>query len=209
MTITNEIFINNVYYILQQRGINRIGDFEKDELKVSVGYFSRLKKDVNKFPELDILLRISGCFGISIDMLVYCDLRLIVPGVQELVKFIEMLKNKTKSNDLVWSKEIKDYSRHKMKIKRTDGIDAWYDSYRIVCIYRESKIIIQRYNTTKQFFYLMSVEGDEEVDLCSTENAPVYISGSIIELVTLIDMNLQNSFISDKALSEIVRLTNE
>lgn len=92
--------IKNINSLAILNGIN-IGDLEIKS-GVSVGYFSRLKKNSAQKIPIEMLIKVSEILGISIDALIKDDIKQKNDRETMLRSFIDKLYNDTENGKLYW-----------------------------------------------------------------------------------------------------------
>ena len=103
MTITNNVFLNNIEIRRTELGM-KIGDLEK-AVEVSPGYFSRFAKNPESLPSVDLVLKLSIILNVSIDVLLRVDLRGMTEGERLVNNFVNKLRDDTVSGRIEWCKE--------------------------------------------------------------------------------------------------------
>lgn len=101
--LDKEIFLGNFYYLLKTKGI-KIGEME-EYASVAAGYFSRLNKDANAKPNIDVVISIADKFGISLDTLTKVKIYELSGTETYMINFLEKLKKDTEEEKLMWHKE--------------------------------------------------------------------------------------------------------
>lgn len=105
MKYSKKIFLSNIDYLIKKNNI-KIGELE-NLVKVSTGYFSRLKNNDNDSlcPSIDIISSIAEKLYIPINILLFVDLSKRTPDECYIMKFIEELMLQTQTGKLGWLEE--------------------------------------------------------------------------------------------------------
>ena len=99
------VCFSNIRELLKQNSDVKIGQIEK-EARVRLGYMSRLEKEGNvSEPNIEFIMSAAKLLKISLDTLLYVDLKSLTPTEQYLVKFFDKLKEDTNKDKLDWNKE--------------------------------------------------------------------------------------------------------
>ena len=101
--LDKEIFLGNFYYLLKTKGI-KIGEMEEYAC-VAAGYFSRLNKDANAKPNIDVVISVADKFEISLDTLTKVKIYDLSGTEMYMINFLEKLKKDTEAEKLMWGKE--------------------------------------------------------------------------------------------------------
>lgn len=100
--------LSNIRELLKESDI-KIGRIEK-EANCQPGYMSRLEKKTNNTdPSLEFLITAAKMLGISLDVLLFTDLKELSPTEKYLIAFIQKLKTDTLENKLNWTRESAGY----------------------------------------------------------------------------------------------------
>lgn len=179
--MNNIIFLNNVEVRREELGM-KIGDFEK-AVDVSAGYFSRLQKNPESLPSMDLILKVSSVLQISTDILLKVDLRGLSKSEMLTYNFVSRLREDTINEKLVWVRQesILDFqsievgeSEKKYGSKAyTNGsmFKAEFGTGRHISI----KPLLLRVKKVDYPFCEIWITGDEDgsmVEVCSSCNVP-------------------------------------
>ena len=102
-----DLFVSNIAFLLENKKI-RIGDFESST-GVYTGYFSRIAKESGIKPGLEFVFNASEFLGVSLDLLLKCNLRNITNTELYFLEFIEKLIADTNDEKLYWKIESASY----------------------------------------------------------------------------------------------------
>ena len=98
------ICLSNVRELLKDSTV-KIGQIEK-EANCQPGYMSRLEKKTNSTdPSLEFLIAAAKMLHVSLDILLFVDLKELNPTEKYLISFIQKLKKDTLEDKLNWSRE--------------------------------------------------------------------------------------------------------
>ena len=98
-----KLMMDNISVLLKRK-VMKIGELES-QANVSAGYLSRLAKDENSKPSVELITKIAGILGVSMDVLLGCNLSSQNPTEQYLFDFLQKLNKDTLENKLDWHKE--------------------------------------------------------------------------------------------------------
>ena len=98
-----KLMMDNVSALLKRKNM-KIGELES-QVNVSVGYLSRLAKDENSKPSVELVAKIASVLAVSMDVLLQCNLSDQNPTEQYLIEFLKKLNKATLENKLDWQKE--------------------------------------------------------------------------------------------------------
>ncbi len=76
--------------------------FEREIANVSVGYFSRIRKNPTVFPSADVLYNISVHFNWSIEFLISNDIRIVGENMKMLMDFLRKVRQDTINGKIKW-----------------------------------------------------------------------------------------------------------
>lgn len=130
MCATNTIFLKNIEAIRKEKNM-KLGDMEK-EIGVSLGYFSRLGKNKESLPSMDIVLKVSKCLSISVDDLLKTNLYMLTGTERLVLDFIKKIFDDTRLGKLEWEREnlITDYKSLEIaESKQTYGFKAYTNGH--------------------------------------------------------------------------------
>lgn len=100
----NNKFKQNLEYLIEKKAITKKS--LEVELGVGIGYLSRLTKEGStQEPSVHLMKRLSDALGVTIDVLLYQDVRIEdekIKGDNKIIKLIEKLMDETKALELKW-----------------------------------------------------------------------------------------------------------
>lgn len=221
MKKTNQILLQNIDTLRQERGLNKMGDFEANIVGVSAGYFSRLKNTPEAFPSIDVLSKLAELFGVSMDVLINIDIRAMGKNSRLIQNFIDKLKTDTIEGKINWIEERTIFTLHKIPMERKIQCpyDVFINSNPAVAKYdEEQEVILQPLvfegttpteNSFKSVGYEISLRKrknnhkQKNSVICYSDLVPETICASIFELVQYIGRDLQDIPIEDETIEAI------
>ena len=102
---SKDIFMRNIYHLLKAKNV-KVGELEK-AVGVSVGYLSKLNKDANLKPGIDLVIKIAAKLSVSIDALIGVDMGALTETEHYILRFLGKLKRDTETYKLRWERETK------------------------------------------------------------------------------------------------------
>ena len=141
-----KLMMDNIWALLKRKGM-KVGELES-RANVSTGYLSRLTKDENSKPSVELVVKIAGILGVSLDALLYYDLRNQYFEERYFDNFLVKLYMDTQGNSLDWKKETPEILSY-CEIPNEDGtinhplFDYELDEYRFnpKCSKKNCKVI--------------------------------------------------------------------
>lgn len=221
MVEKNEILLQNIDALRQERGLKKMGDFEANIVGVSAGYFSRLRNTPDVFPSVDVLSKLAELFGVSIDVLINIDIRTMGRNSRLIQNFIDKLKTDTIQGKVNWTEEHTIFALRKILVERKVSCpyDVFKNSNPAIAKYDEEQEIIlyplmfEGTTPTGDFFNSVGYEislrkknkncKQESTVICYSDMVPETIRASILELVKYIGRDLQDMSIEDATIEAI------
>lgn len=202
----NKNFINNICFLRKSRNI-KVSELE-EMVGVSSGYFSRLAKSPSSFPGIDILLKLSNIFRISVNILVSNDVCKLGADKITVAEFIEELKNRTLDNTLNWcfaTSSLATIKRIRCVDENLEELNKRVGGRPLVAQYRkdiEVKIVpyeMDTYNGSYSMLEIYLVKGKRNIFVCKTDELDYSIQCEIAELNQIIMKKLTDSILTNEA----------
>lgn len=97
--------LNNIDLLLKEKDM-KISELE-GSIKVSPGYFSRLRNNENDeaCPSIDTLSSIAETLGTTLTSILYCDLSMVTETESFIIQSINSVIDKTNKDDIKWEKK--------------------------------------------------------------------------------------------------------
>lgn len=218
--MTNEILLQNIETMRKEHGFNKVGDFETQKINVSTGYFSRLTKMPENFPPMDVMLKLSETFGVSIDVLVKTDIRAMGKNSRLIQKYIEKLKDKTIQGDMKWEEihTINALSKIEINRKKKCPYKIYINHNPVAARYGdEQRVYVQPlifegkyeegHNVQRMEYQIYIAKGkglnENRTVICYSDLVIDIIRDSIYELVQFIGRNLIDTQMDEKAIEAV------
>lgn len=206
-----------------QKGYSKLGEFETNLVGVSSGYFSRIKNSPDVFPSMEILFKLTGIFGVSLDLLLKYDMEIIGGNSQTLLDFVEKLKSDTLKNHLDWRMCSNEYPLCNPEIARKGKFEyhafvnggyfaTSYDGCTRIClqplIFSKSEKISEG-DRCDGFLLELRNSADEKKQICYTDNINDALRLSIYELSRIIWKKMDDLFVDQETLAVIKKILSD
>ncbi len=215
--MTNKILINNLKH-LRMLDMKNMKDVE-EMVGVSIGYFSRLEKNEDSFPTVDVVCKLADYFRINVDTLIRYDISDLGQNSRFVLDFLYKIVSDTKAGDISWNLD----KRHCIRDYRVYPLDGYLDDVIFIgrenyyaCIDSCGNVLIQElyYKTGEEMTFCcyriaLDYKNTGEKDIVITDRCNVAIVNVVFELVQLIKKNVRDIKIDKDVVSMLERYMRE
>lgn len=210
MNFTNNIFLNNLETLRNSRKM-KIGDLEK-MVGVSAGYFSRLAKNPDNLPGVDLVVKLSGIFNVSLDTLLMLDMNRLGSDEKRILNVLRKIHNRTIHGMMEWKRDTKNLM-YGIGVEFPNGgafnhpYETRSNGYPFKAQFNEEIVVEIRpikltcKGVVYECFEFYLVKGTSTIPLCSTDMVHPLIQTTMNELVSIVMKSFSDRKLSNDARS--------
>lgn len=218
MNFKNTTFLNNIETLRNSRGM-KIGDLEK-ELGVSTGYFSRLAKKPENLPGIDLIVKASGLFKISLDTLILIDISVLGADDRRILSFLRQVKSKTAHGVMEWKLDTSNLA-FRVGVTFQDGgpfkhpYETRSNGSPFVAKYDDNisieirPIVLICEGSPYEYYEMYLIKDLNKIPFCSTNMIHPLIQATMNELISIVAKSHSNRKLSDDARNIVDDLLKE